>query len=59
MKAIAVIEITVGHRPFSNQFQYLTNQNSFCSDKFTVHFHWEAINIPVKSSNFLKHPTNL
>jgi len=50
----ALLEITVGHRPFSNQFQYLTDQNSFCLDKFTVHFQWEAINIPVKSSNLLK-----
>jgi len=32
----------------------LTDQNSFCLDKFTVHFQWEAINIPVKSSNLLK-----
>jgi len=50
----AVLEITVSHRPFSDQFQYLTDQNSFCSDKFTVHFQWEAINILVKSSNLLK-----
>jgi len=49
-----VLEITVGHRPFSDQFQYLTDQNSFCSDKFTVHFQWEAINIPVKSNNLLQ-----
>jgi len=48
------LEITVGHQPFSNQFQYLTDQNSFCLDKFTVHFQWEAINIQVKSSNLLK-----
>jgi len=33
---ITVLEITVGHQPFSDQFQYLTSQNSFCSDKFTV-----------------------
>jgi len=51
---ITVLEITVGHWPFSDQFQYLTDQNSFCSDKFTVHFQWKAIKIPVKSSNLLK-----
>ena len=33
-----VLEITVGHRPFSDQFQYLADQNPFWSALFLVHF---------------------
>ena len=35
---LAVLETTVGHLPFSNQFQHLADQNPFWSAKFTVHF---------------------
>jgi len=42
-----VLEITVSHWPLSNQFQYLTDVILFGQQ-------WEAINIPVKSSNLLK-----
>ena len=35
---VAVLEITVGHWPFSDQFQHLADQNPFWSAKFTVHF---------------------
>ena len=35
---VTVLEITVGHWPFSNQFQHLANQNSFWS---AVHFQWD------------------
>jgi len=38
----AVLEITVGHWPFSIQFQHLADQNSFWSANFTVHFHWDG-----------------
>jgi len=34
----AVPEITVGHWPFSNQFQHLANQNPFWSANFTIYF---------------------
>jgi len=40
--SLAVLEITVGHWPLSDQIQYLTEQNSFCSDKFTVPFQWKG-----------------
>ena len=33
-----VLEITVGHWPFSDQFQHLANQNPFWSAKFPMHF---------------------
>ena len=39
---LAVLKITAGHWPFSKQFQYLVNQNSFWLAKFTVHFQWEG-----------------
>ena len=35
-----VLEITVGHWPFSDQFQHLADQNPFWSAKFPVHFQW-------------------
>ena len=34
----AMLEITVGHWAFSEQFQHLVNQNLFWSAKFPVHF---------------------
>ena len=37
-----VLEITVGHWPFSDQFQHLANQNPFWLAKFTVHFQWDG-----------------
>ena len=37
-----MLEITVGHWPFSDQFQHLTDQNPFWSAKFTVHFRWDG-----------------
>jgi len=37
-----VLEITVGHWPFSNQFQHLAEQNLFLSANFTVHFQWDG-----------------
>ena len=38
---IAVLEIIVGHRPFSDQFQRLADQNPFWSAIFPVHFQWD------------------
>ena len=38
----SVLEITVGHWPFSDQFQHLADQNPFWSAKFTVHFQWDG-----------------
>ena len=40
-----VLEITVGHWPFSDQFQHLADQNPFWSAKFTVHFQWDGMAI--------------
>ena len=37
-----VLEITVGHWPFSDQFQHLADQNPFWSAKFTIHFQWDG-----------------
>ena len=34
-----VLEITVSHWPFSDQFQHLADQNPA---KFTVHFQWDG-----------------
>ena len=39
---VSVLETTVGHWPFSDQFQHLADQNSFWSAKFTVHFQWDG-----------------
>ena len=33
-KVLAVLEITVGHWPFSQQFQHFVNQNSFGQPNF-------------------------
>ena len=46
-----VLEITVGHWPFSDQFQHLADQNPFWSAKFTVNFQQKC---PI----FKKWPTN-
>ena len=37
-----VLEITVGHWPFSDQFQHLADQNQFWSAIFPVHFQWNS-----------------
>ena len=37
----AVLEITVSHWPFSDQFQHLADQNPFWSAIFPVHFQWD------------------
>ena len=39
---ITVLEITVGHWPFSNQFQHLADHNTFWSAIFHVHFQWNS-----------------
>ena len=39
---VPVLEITVGHWPFSDQFQHLAEQNPFRLAKFTVHFQWDG-----------------
>ena len=39
---ISVLEITVGHWPFSDQFQHLADQNPFWSAKFTENFQWDG-----------------
>jgi len=38
----SVVEITVGHWPFSDQFQNLADQNPFWLANFTVHFQWDG-----------------
>ena len=38
----AVLEITVGHWPFSDQFQHLADQNPFWLAKFPTHFEWDS-----------------
>ena len=35
---LPLLEITVSHWPFSDQFQHLANQDPFWSAKFTEHF---------------------
>jgi len=39
---VSVLEITVGHWPFSDQFQHLADQNLFWLANFTVHFQWDG-----------------
>ena len=34
---LAVLEVTVSHRPVRDQFQHLADQNSIWSAKFPVH----------------------
>jgi len=57
---IAVLEITVGHWPFSNQFQHLADQNPFWSANFTVHFSFNgmAFNSLQNVVSLKKQPTN-
>ena len=43
-----VLEITVGHWPFFDQFQHLANQNPFWLANFTVHFQWDDNEQPTK-----------
>jgi len=38
----SMLEITVGHWPFSDQFQPLTDQNPSWLANFTVHFQWDG-----------------
>jgi len=38
----AVLEITIDHWSFSNQFQHLADQNPFWLANFTVHFQWDG-----------------
>ena len=46
-----VLEITVHHWTFSNQFQHLGDQNPFLSAIFPVLFNWTAIsNLYVKDA---------
>ena len=40
--AIVVLEITVGHWPFSDQFQHFADQNPFWLAIFLVHFQWKS-----------------
>jgi len=39
---LPVLEITVGHWPFSDQFQHFVDQNPFWLANFTVHFQWDG-----------------
>ena len=39
---VQLLEITVVHWPFSDQFQHLANQTPFWSAKFPVHFQWDG-----------------
>ena len=43
-----MLEITVGHLLFSDQFQHLADQNPFWSTKFPVHFQWNGKSIAYK-----------
>ena len=43
---VSVLEITVDHWPFSDQFQHLANQNPFWSAKIPVHFQWGQQLVP-------------
>ena len=42
MEYTAVLEITVGYWPFSDQYHHLGDQNPFWSAKFSVHFQWKS-----------------
>ena len=50
----SVLEIMVGHSPFSNQFQHLADQNLFLSTIFPIYFHWDNSVIVYKISNLKK-----
>ena len=39
---LAVLEVTVSHWPFRDQFQYLADQNSIWSAKFPLHCKWDS-----------------
>ena len=41
-KVLVVLEITVSHWPFSQQFQNFVNQNPVWPAKFPVHFQWDS-----------------
>jgi len=43
-----VLEIKVGHWPFSSQFQHLANQNPFWLANFIVNFQWDGNLLPTK-----------
>ena len=38
----SVLEITIGHWQFSDQYQHLADQNPFWSAKFPVRFYWDS-----------------
>ena len=38
----SMIEITIDHWPFSEEFQRLANQNPFWSAKLPVYFQWDS-----------------
>ena len=42
IRTYAELEITVGHWPFSDQFQHFTDQIPFWSAKFHTHFQWNT-----------------
>ena len=46
-----MLEITVGHWPFSDQFQHLADQNPFWSAKFIMHFQWDNLQNVLFSKN--------
>ena len=52
--SIPVLEIAVGHWPFSDQFQHLADQNPFWLAKFPVHFQWEQQSVTYKYPVFKK-----
>ena len=54
----SVLEITVSHWPFSDQFQDLAKQNPFWLAKFTVYFQWDSNQKLTKCPIFKKQPTN-
>ena len=47
-------KITVSHWPFSDQFQYLADQNLFWSAKFAIHFQWNSNQKPTKYPMYLQ-----
>ena len=49
-----MLEITVSHWPFSNQFQHLADQNPFWSAKLSVHFQWGQRSVTYKLPYFQK-----
>ena len=49
-----VLEMTVGHWPFSDQFIQSVGQHPFWLAKFTVHFQWDSNQKPTKYPIFKK-----